>query len=344
VFTALGAERDVRVYVGEQLDSRTSIVWAVMRSVLWPMAIALPLLALVGWWAVRQGLAPLRRLSSAIGRREPQALQPVVLVDPPSEMVPLVDALNRLFERIAALLETERRFTADAAHELRTPIAAIRAQAQVALGSNEDRERRHALQTTLQGCDRATHLVEQLLMLSRLEAAPAPTGAALDLSALTRQVVGELAPTALARQQTIGLDAPVACRVRGDVALLGALVRNLVDNAIRYSPDRATVQVGVSGAADQIVLTVQDSGPGLDEAQRKRLGERFFRVLGTAASGSGLGWSIVHRIAATHHADVSVGTSAALGGLSVAVTFPSPDTPPGKGGVTFGSDSRSKAA
>ncbi|MEO8159492.1 MAG: sensor histidine kinase N-terminal domain-containing protein, partial [Betaproteobacteria bacterium] len=134
IFAARGAERDVQVYVGEQVTSRASILWAVLRSTLWPMVVALPLLALAAWWAVRRGVAPMRRLGRALADRQPHALQPVALDGTTSEMVPMVNALNGLFERIGTLLESERRFTADAAHELRTPIAAIRAQAQVALG------------------------------------------------------------------------------------------------------------------------------------------------------------------------------------------------------------------
>ena len=135
----------MQVFVGEQVQSRAAILWAVLRSTLWPMALALPLLALAAAWAVRRGLAPLRALGRAVAQRSPQALDPVVLLDAPSEMVPMLAALNGLFERIDELMASERRFTADAAHELRTPIAAIRAQAQVALGETDDAERRHAL-------------------------------------------------------------------------------------------------------------------------------------------------------------------------------------------------------
>ncbi len=133
VFAAQGAERDVLVFVGEQIQSRSSILQAVLRSTLWPMALALPLLALAAWWAVRQGTAPLRALSQGLAARHPRTLTPVPTADLPAEMLPLVAALNQLFERISLMLDAERRFTADAAHELRTPIAAIRAQAQVAL-------------------------------------------------------------------------------------------------------------------------------------------------------------------------------------------------------------------
>ena len=322
VFVAPGAERDVRVLVGEQVASRDDILWAVLHSTLRPMALALPLLALAIWWLVRQGTAPLRTLSRTLAARHPQALVPVALDGAPTEMAPLLDALNRLFERITAMVEAERRFTADAAHELRTPIAAIRAQAQVALAETDDAGRAHALRATLAGCDRATRLVEQMLTLSRLEAGAAPALATVDLSALARRVAAELAPRALARQQALSLEADAPHPVLGNDTLLAVLLRNLIDNALRYSPAGAEVQVAVSTTADGVCLQVRDSGPGLAETDRQRLGERFFRVLGSDQAGSGLGWSIVRRIAAVHGASVEVATSAALGGLSVSVWWP----------------------
>jgi signal transduction histidine kinase len=169
VFAAQGHESDVQVFVGEQLASRANILLAVLRSTALPMALALPLLALAIWWGVRQGTAPLRRLGSQLAGRDPRALAAVAMPDAPDEMQPMLAALNALFERITTMVAAERRFTADAAHELRTPIAAIRTQAQVALAETDDAARAHALRATLAGCDRATRLVEQLLTLSRLE-------------------------------------------------------------------------------------------------------------------------------------------------------------------------------
>ncbi|MBC7728790.1 MAG: two-component sensor histidine kinase [Microbacteriaceae bacterium] len=322
VFVAQGAERDVQVFVGEQQGSRDAILWAVLRGTLLPMALALPLLALAIWWMVRLGTAPLRTLGRTLTARHPQALAPVALAGAPNEMAPMLDALNRLFERITAMVEAERRFTADAAHELRTPIAAIRAQAQVALAETDGAARAHALRATLAGCDRANRLVEQMLTLSRLEAGAAPALASLDLSALARRVAAELAPRAIARQQTLSLDAELPHTVLGNDTLLAVLLRNLIDNALRYSPDGAELQLAVPASAGGVQLQVQDSGPGLAEADRQRLGERFFRVLGSDQAGSGLGWSIVRRIAAVHGATIAVDRSATLGGLAVSVRWP----------------------
>jgi two-component system sensor histidine kinase QseC len=322
VFSAHGGERDVRVFVGEQLRSRDQIAWTVLRDTLWPMALALPLLGLAAWWAIRHGLRPLRRLGQALAARPPTDLQPLRLDGAPTEIAPIVDALDGLFARIATLLESERRFTADAAHELRTPIAAIRAQAQVALGEADDARRRHALQATLEGCDRATRLVEQLLTLARLEADAVPSTHVVDLAAVVRDVVAAAAPRSLARRQDLELDAAAGCGVRGDATLLAVLARNLVDNAVRYSPDGARIRVGVRRVGPRVELSVEDGGPGLTAEQTTRLGERFFRVTGSSASGSGLGWSIVRRIAAAHGMEVDVARSAALGGLAVRLHAP----------------------
>ena len=319
VFATYGAERDVQVYVSEQMKSRDSILWAVLRSTLWPMAVALPLLALAIWWAVYRGVAPMRRLGRVLAKREPQALQALGLDGAPSEMLPMVTALNELFARISVLLESERRFTADAAHELRTPIAAIRAQAQVALGEADEAKRRHALDSTLEGCDRATRLVEQLLTLSRLEAVGSPLMAPVGLRALTQRVVAEVAPRAIAKNQTLEFEGTEPSSLPGNETLLAVLVRNLVDNAVRYSPPGARVKVAVSQQAGHVVLSVEDSGPGLEDADRERLGERFFRLPGSLESGSGLGWSIVQRIAAVHGLVLQARRSSELGGLAVCV-------------------------
>jgi two-component system sensor histidine kinase QseC len=327
VFAAHGRERDVQVFVGEELGSRASILEGLLTGLAGPMLVALPLMALLLWWSVRRGLLPLRRLSRSIAEREPRALQPIAAdtagEDTPAEIAPLIAALNDLFARIAALLESERRFTADAAHELRTPIAAIRAQAQVAqVAGRDDAARTQALAATLAGCDRATRLVEQLLTLARLESADQGPRDAVDLAAVARELLAELAPAALARGQSLELEAEGPWPVRGSATLLAVLLRNLADNALRYGGDGVRVVVSLAREGERTVLRVEDSGPGLSDEQRSHLGERFYRVLGHAAPGSGLGWSIVRRIAAVHGAQIETARSAALGGLAVRVSFP----------------------
>jgi two-component system sensor histidine kinase QseC len=319
VFAVHDPRTSLHVYVGEEVKSRDAILWAVLRSTLWPLAAALPLLVLAVWWAMRSGLSPMRRLGRSLVERRPDALDRVRVDDAPSEMVPMIDALNALFQRIEVLLESERRFTADAAHELRTPIAAIRAHAQVALNEADDKKRCHALHSTLDGCDRATRLVEQLLTLSRLEADAMPEEKAVDLHAVARSVLADIAPRAIAKHQCLELDDGPPCVVRGDETLLAVLIRNLVDNAVRYSPPSARVQVRVACDSSGVRLSVEDGGPGLAAADMKRLGERFFRTLGTAESGSGLGLSIARRVAAVHRMTIEIGRSQLLGGLAVHV-------------------------
>jgi len=323
VFATYVPGRDVQVFVGEMTESRQAILWAVMRSMLWPLLIALPLFGMVGWWSVRKGLAPLRQLSEVLADRPPQATAPVVLPQTPTELLPLVQALNALFERIGRMVTSERQFTANAAHELRTPIAAIRAQAQVALGAGENvAEREHALNATLAGCDRATRLVEQLLTLARLESSPGALLTGVDLSAVARRIAADLAPDALTRGQAMELLADAPCPVPGNEVLLGMLVRNLIDNAVRYSPAGAQIRVTVAIQDGHGVLAVEDSGPGMTEQDRARLGERFFRVLGNEKPGSGLGWSIIRRLAEVMGVHIQVTRSETLGGLGVVMRWP----------------------
>jgi two-component system sensor histidine kinase QseC len=252
-------------------------------------------------------------------KRDTQTLDPVSLPETPQEVQPLLDALNDLLQRLAQRMETERRFTADAAHELRTPIAAIRAQAQVALSSStDDQVRQQALQDTLVGCDRASRVVEQLLTLARVEGPQDVASEPFHLDQLAQQVLADLTPDALRRGQTLELLAPEPLQVNGQSTLWQILLRNLIDNALRYSPSGATVRIQAQRLENgQMQVTVQDSGPALSLEDLGRLGERFFRVLGTSATGSGLGWSIVRHIAALQQIDVQVGKSAELGGLQV---------------------------
>ncbi|GAB3650964.1 ATP-binding protein [Ramlibacter alkalitolerans] len=327
VFATRGAKNDVQVFVAEQVASRDAILYAVLRSTLWPMLLAVPVLLLAGWWAVARGVRPLRTVGAALAHRPAEDLRPVHAPDAPDEMRPLLDALNGLFGRIAQLLERERRFTGDAAHELRTPITAIGAQARVALGASAEPQRRQALDRTLAGCDRASRVLEQLLMLSGLEAEAPRSREPVDLSAIAQAAVADLALAGIARQQNVSLAAGAGAIVDGNEALLAALCRNLVDNAIRYSPPGARIEVRVRRNADGVLLAVEDSGRGMSDEDLQRLGQRFFRAEGSEAPGSGLGWSIVQRIAAAHGATVQARRSPRLGGLCVEVSFPGAPQP-----------------
>jgi two-component system sensor histidine kinase QseC len=324
IFAAPGRSKDVQIYVAERVDSRDEILWAVLRGFLPPLTIALPLLLIGLWWNVRSGLQPLQRLRQALLKRDTQTLTPVSLTETPQEVQPMLDALNDLLQRLSQRMETERRFTADAAHELRTPIAAIRAQAQVALSSTtNDEVRQQALQDTLLGCDRASRVVEQLLTLARVEGPQDVASEPFRLDQLVQQVMADLTPDALRRGQTLELLAPEPLQVNGQSTLWQILLRNLIDNALRYSPDGAVVRINAQRLdPSHVQVIVQDSGGGLSSADMARLGERFFRVLGNQATGSGLGWSIVRHIAHLQQVDVQVGKSPDLGGLQVILRFP----------------------
>ena len=334
VFTVVrrGADqRDYAIHVAERLSARHDVLLATLGGVAVPLLLALPLLAWGIWWSVRRTMAPVHRLVSAVTQHQAHALQALPLNGLPQEVRPLVQALNELFERVSEQMHSERRFTADAAHELRTPIAAIRIQAQVAQGASAEPERVQALADTIAGCDRAAHLVEQLLQLARLEAETtdadrAPdTATWVDLVAAVDERVCELRPAARAHEQTLDWQAPMQpVPVRMAPTLAAVLLRNLMDNALRYSPPGARVQVGLLSASSATgpQLVVQDSGPGLTDEAMGRLGERFFRVLGSGQSGSGLGWSIVRRLARLYGLTTQVDRSKELGGLRVRVTWP----------------------
>jgi two-component system sensor histidine kinase QseC len=326
VFGAPGQEGDVWVVVAELKSARNDILQAGLHAAVGPMLLALPLLALLIGVLVFQSLAPLRVLSQSVSQRHPQALQPLPEEEVVVEVQPLVLALNRLFEKMALQIDSERRFTADAAHELRTPIAAIRLQAQVAQGATDQTERLKALSAVVLACDRAAHLVAQLLQLARLDADPVESAAtSCDAVYETRNVLAAWGPQVLAKRQTLNLQAPDAVLLGMPPGLVGVLVGNLVDNAHRYSPPGAHIEVQWQ-AWPSPCLVVQDSGPGMRSPDMARLGERFFRVLGNGADGSGLGWSIVRRLAQRYPFTVDVGRSAEWGGLKVVLTWPASDS------------------
>lgn len=328
IYAMPGIEENVQIVVAENIVARKEIVHASVQTLLASLLLAFPLLAAAIWLTLRNAVKPLNHLSEQIRQRAPQATTPLSIPRMPSEIEPLVHALNQLFARMGDMLHNERRFTADAAHELRTPIAAIRMMAQVAQGAQADAERQQALDGVLQGCDRATRLVEQLLQLARLEAdshtaiVASPSRAVANILPALHQVMHDLQQTlADRRAQTIVWQAPATLPSPMPAPLAGVLLRNLLDNALRYSPDNATVRIVLQALPDAgMRWVVEDSGPGMNEADLARLGERFFRVLGTGKTGSGLGWSIVQRIVLLHGLQIRVDRSDDLGGLRITVS------------------------
>ncbi len=322
VFSTWALDGRALVQVGERMDARDAVSREIAEHLLVPVVVALPLLAFALLIAIGRSLAPLAAIANAVARREPARLEPLAMADAPVEIRPLVERLNTLFARIAQGLERERAFTSDAAHELRTPLAAIRAQAQVAHDATDDAERRRALGRVMAGCDRAAHLSDQLLTLARLEAGALQSRmGACDLVPVAREVLAELAPDALARRATLELVGDELAVVHGDETLLHILLRNLADNALRYGPVGGHVRVSLHRAGETCELRVADEGPGLTSGEAARVTERFYRGSETSESGAGLGLSIAERIAELHGAELAFGQAPGGRGLEVRVRF-----------------------
>lgn len=300
-----GAGRFVEVALRHDLQE--SFADRVAAHILHPLWIAIPLLALLVWLSVRWGLRPLQLVIAAVERRGPDDMQPLGVDAAPDEIRPLLDALDRLFARIASLLERERRFVADAAHELRTPLAAIKTHAQVARQERDPGKRAVALDGVIEGADRGTRLVEQLLMLSRLDQDSFATPRVqVPLSDLVIAIVAETVPKAAAQGIDLGIaEMPGACTdVMGDPDLLGIMLRNLLDNAIRHTPGGSAVTVAVAAGKGDVSIRITDSGPGIPAELRDRVFDRFYRIPGSGQPGSGLGLSIVARIAGLHRGTI----------------------------------------
>lgn len=313
--------RGATILVAERREGRDAVGAEIAEHLLTPLGIALPLLGLGLAYAIRRGLRPLTRLAAAVAARDPERLESIDPLPAPLEIRPLVDRLNALFSRIRATLAQERRFTADASHELRTPIAAIRAQADVARRATDPEERRHALEQVLRGCDRATHLIEQLLTLARLDAGFQGYETAVDLMAVAAAVLADSGPWAHGRGIRVQLEGEGPVMVRGDATLLGILLRNLVDNAVRYGPAGSTVTVRVVPATGAPRLEIIDQGPGIPVEAREQVLQRFHR-LDSTENGSGLGLSIAARIVALFGAHLTLAEADHPPGLRVIIAFP----------------------
>ena len=299
-----------------------------LRAVL-PVALLAPVLMLIVGWVVGRALAPVQQLRQQLAQRHADDLAPLPVAGLPAEVAPLVSEMNGLLARLHAAWRQLSDFTADAAHELRSPLAALRLQVQGLQRADSPEARQVATERLLAGVDRATRLVEQLLALARHDgdgggdrgaAAIAP----VDLAALARRAVHDAAAEAQAREIELrGPDAAASVEIKGQSDALAVLLRNLIDNALRHTPAGGVVQVnarrGADGAAE---LAVEDSGPGIAPPERQRVLDRFYRVPGAPGHGSGLGLAIVQAVARRHGARVEVGESAALGGAWVRVVWP----------------------
>jgi two-component system, OmpR family, sensor histidine kinase QseC len=313
--------RGMDVLVGQNDHARNEMAQELAFHNLTPFLLGLPLLGLCAMMAIRLGLKPLRKLTESLQKLSPLQLQPVLMPEAPQEIAPVVDALNILLDRITKAMDNERRFTADASHELRTPLAALHAQIQAAQLSVNAGELKECLAKALQGAERMTHLVAQLLTLSRLDEHAAPLHPEIvNLSEIIQECCAELGPQALFKNIELGFIADANPALAGYADLLHILLRNLLDNAIRYTPQGGRVEVSLH-CNEALVLEIADSGSGVNDAQLALLGQRFNRINQNSENGVGLGLSIVQRITQIHHAKISFSRASMLGGLRVEVHF-----------------------
>jgi two-component system OmpR family sensor kinase len=331
IFSTLANGRILQV--AQPMSLRRELAASMALRTVVPLLAVVPFLAALLWFGIARGLSPLERVAVAVGERSPHALLPLAEAGLPVEVRPLVHALNGLLGRLDRALGAQRAFIADAAHELRSPLTAVHLQAQLAERATSAEERTGALAELRAGLERATHLVEQLLTLAREEPGVSERPfAPVELSELARHVLAEYTAIADLRHVDLGMatgDAPGAgVIVGGDAAGLRAMLANLVDNAVRYTPAGGRVDVAVRRERGDAVVTVSDSGPGIPAGERGRVFDRFYRVPGTGATGvpgSGLGLAIVKRIAERHDATITLGpglSGPAGEGLGVSVRIP----------------------
>lgn len=324
VFNLSDRDHGLMIQVAERGDVRGEMAELIARRTLGKSMTLIPLTALLIVWLVGRGLAPLGDLDREIARRNARRLNPLSLVALPTELQPVVGTINDLMARLEQALAQERRFTSDAAHELRTPLGLVRLQVEELSRMATPQEREEAQIRLLHGVDRLSRTVTQMLQLARLEQAPGalPLGT-LDLRTVVAAQIAELAPIALEKYQEVGLDAPEdPCLLDGYAEALAVMSRNLLDNAIRYTPQGGRINVSIQTAGPYWLLIIEDDGPGIPEALRQRVWERFFRPPGLDEPGSGLGLSIVRQVLDLHRGEALLATGADGRGLRVEIRLP----------------------
>jgi len=320
VFTLSQADKTIQVAAPINLRRDRAVSMALR--ILIPIMAAIPLFALLTFLIVGEGLKPLGEIAAAIRRRAPNSLEPLPAAKLPEEVRPMVSELNGLLERLREAIETQKRFTADAAHELRSPLTALQMQTQLVERARSQGELRDALEQLKAGARRASRLVEQMLTMARL--APEATlqePAALDLERLAASVVAEFGPLAEAKAIDLRLGRVEPARAIGQEQALHTLAGNLVDNAIRYTLPGGRVVVEIWSDEGGAVLDVKDTGPGIPAEERQRVFDRFYRLPGSGVEGSGLGLAIVKQIADAHGAKITLGETEKDQGLKVTVRF-----------------------
>jgi two-component system sensor histidine kinase TctE len=315
--------RPYTLEVAETLNKRMLLAREFQVGTLLPQAAIILLATLVVWFGVGRGLAPLKRVQHAVSERSHLDLRPLHETDIPAEVQPLIQSINDLMARLSDSLEAQNRFIADAAHQLRTPLAGLKTQIEFALRQDDPAMTARAIKYLLESTDRMTRLVNQLLALSRNErgAEGALRKEVLDLGQLASNVTMEWVPRALEKGIDLGFEAPrTQVVIEGDASRLKDLLENLIDNALRYSPPAGQVTVSVV-AGERPQLFVTDNGPGIPPEQRERVFERFYSLLGSGAEGSGLGLAIVREIASIHDAETRIDSAPNGSGTRVSVRF-----------------------
>jgi two-component system OmpR family sensor kinase len=316
-------QRGLTFQVAQPMRVRNELAAAAAWRTLTPFLMLLPALGMLVWVIVGHGLRPLEAMTRAVKSRTPKALQPLPVGGVPVEIQPLIAALNDLLHRLDRTLGAQRQFVADAAHELRTPLTALGLQIQLAERAATAEERAAAFATVKGGLTRAAHLIDQLLTLARQEPdVMQPFAGNVDLNDLARQMIAEHLLLAASKNIDLGMGRSEAVTVNGDRDGLHIMLRNLVDNAVRYTPAGGAVDVSVYAGLEGPVLEVTDSGPGIAPAERARVFDRFYRGESQEVSGSGLGLAIVKNIADLHHARVMLDEVPGARGLAARVIFP----------------------
>jgi two-component system sensor histidine kinase TctE len=299
------------VQVAETLDKRTQLANQIVKGVILPEFIILPVALALVWFALSRGLLPLAELQQRIRRRPPGDLSPIDSGQVPEEISPLVSSLNEMLERLSSNINMQKRFIADAAHQMKTPLAGMRMQSELALRQTSQEEIHRSLLQLAKSSESATRLVNQLLALARAENQTPDTNPLhpLELAELAKDVVQAWVQTSFSNQIDLGFEQPEQpLMVHGNPTMLREMLNNLLDNALRYTPPRGSVTVRVHGDDEGrlAILEVEDTGPGIPAAERSHVFERFYRILGSNAEGSGLGLSIVREIVERHGAEIDI--------------------------------------
>lgn len=310
------------VQVAETRHKRSGMAARIVSSVIVPQFVIVPIAVLLIYFAVSRGVTPLHRLQDELRQRRPSDLTPISLKNIPAEIRPLIEALNQTMEQLDESLSEQRRFVADAAHQLKTPLTGLRTQAELALREASPERMQMRVKQMLNAVERLADMTQKLLVLARAEALSEHSALMeqVDLATLVPEVAREWAPYAMNKQIDLSFENfSAVCCVRGNARLLHELFANLIDNAIRYTPEGGSVAILID-QQDGLHVDIEDSGIGIPAEERDKVFDRFYRVLGTHTDGSGLGLPIVKEIAALHHADIALHDSV-LGGIQVRVTF-----------------------